>query len=272
MPSWRSRRAICWEIAGWVNDSAVAASENEPRVATSRKTESRRASNITAAYQPEKRNIIGIYPGRPRPSSHDLHRLPHHPSRHRRRRGGPHPPRRPRLQPRPQRRAARRRARRQPRRRALGRHRRRHRRPLRAHRRHRRLDARPGRARAAPRARRSSPATSAAPCSGGRSRPLARGALRQRKQLIEGRVSRRRVGSPGREFGTDRARSRHSATAQVGISRFRHAPLRTRRDEDAPVLKARSTAAPATPLPLGDAFARARASAADDYPWRTRSR
>ena len=52
-------------MAGWVNESAVAASENEPRVATSRKTESRRASNITPAYQSEKRNIIGIYLGRP---------------------------------------------------------------------------------------------------------------------------------------------------------------------------------------------------------------
>ena len=36
-------------------------------------------------------NIIGIYPRRPGPSSHDLHRLPHHPSRDRRRRGGPRP-------------------------------------------------------------------------------------------------------------------------------------------------------------------------------------
>jgi hypothetical protein len=52
--SWRSRRAICWEMAGWVKDRAVAASENEPRVATSRKTDSRRASNITRPYQLQK--------------------------------------------------------------------------------------------------------------------------------------------------------------------------------------------------------------------------
>ena len=205
VPSWRSRRAICWEMAGWVKESAVAASENEPRVATSRKTDSRRASNITPAYQSEKATSLEfIWPGSDHPS-HDLHRLPHHPSRHRRRRGGPDPPRRPRLEPRPQRRAARRRARRQPRRRAVDRHRRRHRRPVRAHRRHRRLDARPGARDRARRARRSCPATSAARCSGGRRSSSASACGAARRMSAE--PSRRRVSGAGRAPPADRARS-----------------------------------------------------------------
>jgi hypothetical protein len=47
----------------------VAASENEPRVATSRKTESRRASNITAPYQSQKaRSLVFIRRHRDHPS------------------------------------------------------------------------------------------------------------------------------------------------------------------------------------------------------------
>ena len=49
-PAWRSSAAICWETAGWVSDSASAARENEPSLATSRKVSTRRGSIIDSAY------------------------------------------------------------------------------------------------------------------------------------------------------------------------------------------------------------------------------
>jgi hypothetical protein len=76
VPSWRSRRAICCEIAGCVKESATAASENDPRVATSRKTESSRASNITRRYQFKKARSLEFIAARedhrPMTSSADL--------------------------------------------------------------------------------------------------------------------------------------------------------------------------------------------------------
>ena len=50
VPASRSSAAICCETADCVNDSASAAAENEPRMATSRSTRMRRTSSITATY------------------------------------------------------------------------------------------------------------------------------------------------------------------------------------------------------------------------------
>jgi hypothetical protein len=49
-PASRSRAAICCETADWVKESASAAAENEPRVATSLRTFMRRTSSISATY------------------------------------------------------------------------------------------------------------------------------------------------------------------------------------------------------------------------------
>jgi hypothetical protein len=49
-PASRSSAAICCETADWVNDSASAAAENEPRWATSRSTRMRRTSSISGTY------------------------------------------------------------------------------------------------------------------------------------------------------------------------------------------------------------------------------
>ena len=47
VPVSRSRAATCWLTADWVNDSDSAAAENEPQVATSRKTLMRLTSSIS---------------------------------------------------------------------------------------------------------------------------------------------------------------------------------------------------------------------------------
>src|ERR1700733_3611272 len=65
-PTSRSRIAICWETAGWVRNSAVAAAVNEPPSATAAKMRSRRRSSIAAADLV----VVGV-PDQPFPSAEE---------------------------------------------------------------------------------------------------------------------------------------------------------------------------------------------------------
>ena len=55
-PAVFSRAAICWEIAGWVYESASAAAEKEPRSETALRTRSCLTSNITPAYRSQQKS------------------------------------------------------------------------------------------------------------------------------------------------------------------------------------------------------------------------